>query len=141
MRMASQLDRWPRGFYRVARHEEIESADGAQSDTSDRPKEAANVDLPSRTPPTILAANGPADESRLAAVDRERLTSEAIGVGSFRWISSAELVSIEGASVRGQNLWWWLVATVAACLVIEMTTLAWPIMAASALPPATKFQV
>ena len=41
-------------------------------------------------------------------------------------VAPGELVSIEGAAVRGQNLWWWLVATVAACLVVEMTALALP---------------
>jgi hypothetical protein len=136
-----------RGFYRVAHQDSAPPTNSAQHDASDATNAANNqlVDSPSRTPSTIIAVNGPADESRLATVDRERLAGEAVGVGSFRWISSAELVSIEGAAVRGQNLWWWLVATVAACLVIEMTTLAWPMMRASAVSPAastpTKFQI
>lgn len=132
-----------RGFYRVARQDILAPTDGAKDAASDATNSAndARSNLPSRTPPIILAANGPAEESRLARVDRERLTNEATGIGAFRWISSAELVSIEGASVRGQNLWWWLVATVAACLVIEMTTLAWPMIRATATPTAAKFPV
>jgi hypothetical protein len=77
-------------------------------------------------PFALLSANGPAEESQLAVVDRHRLADEALGRGNFRWIAPGEAVSIEGAGVAGQDLWWWLVVTVASCLVVEMTVLAWP---------------
>ncbi|RIK80697.1 MAG: hypothetical protein DCC68_10520 [Planctomycetota bacterium] len=108
---------YERGFYRLAAQSERGETAEASADEAD--ERAA-------TPATLLAANGPAEESLLAPVDRERLRRETAAIENFRWIASGEQVSIEGASVRGQNLWWWLVATVAACLVVEMTALAWP---------------
>lgn len=115
---------YERGFYRVERMAAsggAASTNGAEADAGDAPQHA--------TPPTLLAANGPAEESQLARADRQRLVDAAAASGKFRWIAPGELVSVEGASVRGQNLWWWLVATVAACLIVEMTALAWPAVA------------
>lgn len=108
---------YERGFYRLAVQPERDETADASAEATD--KRAA-------TPATLVAANGPADESLLASVDRERLRDETAAIETFRWIAPGEQVSIEGASIRGQNLWWWLVATVAACLVAEMTALAWP---------------
>jgi hypothetical protein len=116
---------YERGFYRLERKaDDVDSADGEGSASSTNGPDSS--EMPSTTPSTLLAVNGPADESQLAAVDRQRLVEGAAASGKVRWIAPGELVSIEGASVRGQNLWWWLVATVAACLVVEMTALAWP---------------
>ncbi|MEX2185721.1 MAG: BatA domain-containing protein [Pirellulales bacterium] len=126
---------YERGFYRLERlaKQNTDAETNSKRATASEASRRSNADSqpapppPPRTPPpTLLAANGPAEESQLAAVDRQKLVDGASSSGKFRWIAPGELVSIEGAAVRGQNLWWWLVATVAACLIVEMTALAWP---------------
>jgi hypothetical protein len=121
-----------RGFYRVERQvaNAVVAAAGSANDVDADAADPPDAGSQRTTPPTLLAANGPAEESQLAAADRQRLVDAAAASGKFRWIAPGESISVEGASVRGQNLWWWLVATVAACLAVEMTALAWPALVA-----------
>ncbi len=124
---------YERGFYRLDRHSEERANDdpsNAQDSAGDSTQSLDDVALRA-TPPTLLAVNGSAEESQLAPIDRQKLIDSASSTSKFRWIAPGEAVSIEGAAVRGQNLWWWLVATVAACLIVEMTALAWPGLSAS----------
>jgi hypothetical protein len=117
---------YERGFYQVTRQADGSDATSANGDAELAALLGEDSDDLRGNAATLLSANGPADESLLAVVDRERLANETAGSDKFRWIAPGELVSIEGAAVRGQNLWWWLVATVGACLLVEMTTLALP---------------
>ena len=89
-------------------------------------------DLPSGGPSggaklwsTPIAINGPAEESELAPINQQHLDERLEGV-HYRWISPGEAISLEGAQVRGQNLWWWLALSVLGCLLVEMTMLARP---------------
>jgi hypothetical protein len=117
---------YERGFYRLARHADASDEATANGDPDLAALDGEDSGERRDSATTLLSANGPADESLLTAVDRERLTAETAGNDKFRWVAPGELVSIEGAAVRGQNLWWWLVAAVGVCLVVEMTALALP---------------
>ena len=72
-----------------------------------------------------LALNGPAEESDLTTVSREQL-SELLSNTQYRWIGPGETISVEGAQVWGQNLWWWFALAVLGCLLLEMAALARP---------------
>jgi hypothetical protein len=72
-----------------------------------------------------LAINGPARESELEWFDALALR-ERLGDASFRWIERDEPISLEGAQIRGRNLWKPLVMLVLAGLLLEMLLLARP---------------
>lgn len=86
------------------------------------PSDAARDDAgPRRTFP--LALNGPADESDLAPLPgerQERLEQQA----SLSWLAPGQAISLDGAQLRGQNSWWYLVVVVLMLLGIEMILLA-----------------
>jgi hypothetical protein len=73
-----------------------------------------------------LAVNGPADESQLAAITAGDL-EKRLGQASYRWVPPEAPISLEGAQVRGQDLWRWFMAAVVACLLVELLVLAWPL--------------
>jgi hypothetical protein len=72
-----------------------------------------------------LAINGPARESELEWLDALALR-ERLGDAPFRWIETYEPISLEGAQIRGRNLWKPLVMLVLAGLLLEMLLLAQP---------------
>jgi hypothetical protein len=76
--------------------------------------------------PRVLAVNGPADESQLARVGEADLRDRLGADANVRFVGPGDEISIEGAQVEAQDLWWWLTLVVVGCLALEMTTLAWP---------------
>ena len=75
-----------------------------------------------------LAVNGPARESELATIDPVSL-KERMGDANYRWVGPGEQISLEGAQVRFQDLWKWLIMLVLAGLLAEMLILARPVLA------------
>jgi hypothetical protein len=73
----------------------------------------------------VLAVNGPAAESELRSLDASAL-KERLGESNYRWIGAGEEIGLEGAGVRGQDLWRWLMAAAFVCLLFELAVLAWP---------------
>ena len=71
-----------------------------------------------------LAVNGPADESDLARLSRQR-AEEVEASGRIRWLGAEDEISLAGAQIRGQNFWWYLVLLVLLCLLGELGMLAW----------------
>jgi hypothetical protein len=100
-----------RGTYQIAAHD----PDEADEPTGMAPRwEVA------------LAVNGPAEESQLAAISPEQLEARLTGV-NYRWVPPSAPISLEGAEVRGQDLWRWFMAALVACLLAELVVLAWPV--------------
>jgi hypothetical protein len=86
--------------------------------------------------PLVVAANGPAVESQLGSVGRPALEQSLSGLTHFRWVGPTDEISVEGATVEGQRLWWWLAVAVLACLAVEMAILGWPALRTSREPVA-----
>ena len=76
--------------------------------------------------PMVIAANGPAIESQLGSIGRPAVEQKLAALTNFRWVGPTDEISVEGATVEGQRLWWWLAVTLIACLAAEMSILAWP---------------
>lgn len=72
-----------------------------------------------------LAVNGSELESDLTPVSAVAL-KERLGDAPYRWISGSEEISLEGAAIRGQNFWKWLMFLVLVCLLAEIAVLVWP---------------
>lgn len=72
-----------------------------------------------------LAVNGAEQESALAGVAPQTLLDRP-GMDSVRWIGRGDAIRLDGAQVRGQDLWKWLMGLVLAGLLIEWLVLAWP---------------
>ncbi len=113
-----------RGLYRVAKR---------RGEVATRP--SGDVSPPKGATPTqheeLIAANGPADESRLASIDEAGVAAKLKGPDAtasthFRWVARGEPISLSGAEVWGQDSWWWLVLAVLSCLFVELAVLAWP---------------
>ncbi len=71
--------------------------------------------------------NGDAEESRLSSLPREKFEERASGT-QMGWVGVGEEISLAGATIQGQNWWWYLVMFVFACLLVEMGILAWPVL-------------
>jgi aerotolerance regulator-like protein/VWA domain-containing protein len=97
-----------RGIYRVI---------AERSEATSEPAEDKLWELP-------VAANGPQQESELTPLDRAGLAERTPGA-ELRWIARDEPISLDGAQVRGQNLWKWLMSIVLVCLVVELVVLSW----------------
>jgi hypothetical protein len=131
-----------RGFYRVAirRPEGVGVPVGvpALAGGAGRPPGPPAGRPPKGGTPTrrdeLIAANGSADESRLAAIDEAGAVAKLKGEGPtqtthFRWVARGEPISLTGAEVWGQDSWWWLTLLVLSCLFVELVILAWPAVA------------
>ena len=79
--------------------------------------------LPSWTLP--VAANGPAGASELIYVKADDLR-ERLGDAKWHWVGVGDEISLEGAELWGQQLWWWFILAALALLATEMVVLAWP---------------
>jgi hypothetical protein len=75
-----------------------------------------------------LAVNGPNTESEPATLDEAGL-KQRLGDVSYRWVAPGEAIHLEGAQIRGQNLWKWLIFAVLVLLLVELLVLAWPRLA------------
>ncbi len=131
-----------RGVYRVSLRRPESAADSAgnkpaggdavatvttKSDRSENPVEKNWRD-------ELIAANGPADESKLASIDEAALAQRMkVDAGQtqphFRWVPRGESISLSGAAVWGQDMWWWLILAVLVALLAELLFLAWPTLA------------
>jgi hypothetical protein len=74
-----------------------------------------------------LAVNGPEQESEPAVLDETMLKFRLPGA-TFRWVGRGEAIRLEGGQVSGQDLWKAILLVVLACLLLEMTVLAWPML-------------
>lgn len=77
-----------------------------------------------------LSFNCPPEESELDAFDSLTF-QDRMGEDTFRWLEADEALSVEGARVRGRDLWKWLIGAVLAFLLCEMLLLASPHMKAA----------
>jgi hypothetical protein len=66
-----------------------------------------------------LAVNGPSDESDLKAISELELR-DRLGNVALRWLARGETIKLEGATVRGQEIWKWLMAGALVCLLLEL---------------------
>lgn len=82
---------------------------------------------------TALAFNGPASESEPAYLDESTLR-ERTGDAPIGWVGRGQPISLQGARVRGQDLWKWLLGAVLALLLVEMAVLARPFAAREPTP-------
>ena len=105
---------YQRGVYRVAAYRsQPVSLDSSQA--ADKPL----WEVP-------LAVGGEAEESNLAPLSAAKV-DELSQTANLRFVAPGEEISLAGATIRGQNFWWWLaLAAVLVCLVVEMGILAWP---------------
>lgn len=150
-----------RGFYRVEVRSEDErtatpadpaaspdgSAAGATSGGPDGPPvdgaataSAEPADASAASPASapgsaiVLAMNGPADESDLSRLPRERF-DELAASAPVHWIGRGEEISLAGAQIHGQDSWWYLAAAVLLLLLGELALLAWPAWRAGRTAP------
>ena len=72
-----------------------------------------------------LAVNGPESEAQLESIDPVELRKR-LGNVNFRWVERDEAISLEGAGVSLQHLWFWLLSVAFLGLLVEMLILAWP---------------
>ncbi len=89
---------------------------------------AENEGAPAKLWEVKLAVNGPARESELAVIDAASL-KDRMGDANYRWVGPGEQISLEGAQVRFQDLWKWLILLVLIGFLIEMAILARPVLA------------
>jgi len=91
------------------------SGAAGSSDTTNQKSESA----------ALLAFNCPPEESQLETLDALTFQERA-GIEGYRWLESDETISVEGARIRGRDLWKWLIGAVLVFLPSEMLILAWP---------------
>jgi hypothetical protein len=68
------------------------------------------------------AVNGDPQESDLTALPPESLAG--LLPAGWRWLRGEDPISLAGAGLRGQGLWWWLALSVLLVLLAELTVLA-----------------
>jgi hypothetical protein len=106
---------YQRGSYRVSAYRgQPASVDPSQPAVAEKPV----WEIP-------LVVNGDAEESHLSPLSREKFEERASGT-NLGWVGVGEDISLAGATIQGQNWWWFLVVFVFACLLLEMGILAWP---------------
>jgi hypothetical protein len=59
--------------------------------------------------------------------------SEITAGAPWQWLEAGDEISLAGATIQGQNMWWYLVLAVLILLLTEMLTLAWPLLRAPTL--------
>jgi hypothetical protein len=104
-----------RGVYRVRGHK-----------PSDEPAPTA---LEAVSWEVALAVNGPSEESDLSPIADIAMAKLANEHVSF--VLGNEPIQLLGAASRGQHTWWWLAVAVLALLLVEMSVLLWPSVAAA----------
>ena len=57
------------------------------------------------------------------------------------WVGATDSISVDGVTVRGQDLWMWLAFIVLVLLLVEISVLAWPSIQAQAAAESTADQV
>jgi len=109
-----------RGIYRVA----------ASALQAAKQRDDAEESAGTRLWETLLAVNGPSRESDLTPIGPEEL-KECLAGTACRWIARGEPISLEGARIRGRNLWQWIIGMVLVGLVAELLLVARSAAAAS----------
>jgi Aerotolerance regulator N-terminal/von Willebrand factor type A domain len=71
-----------------------------------------------------LAVNAPAEESELEPLPPVKF-KELAQDSSLKWLEEQEEISLAGATITGQHLWWYGVCAVLFLLLAEMITLTW----------------
>jgi hypothetical protein len=94
---------------------------------------ATRTDSSARLLDVPFAVNGPEQESETALLDENGLR-ERLGAIPFRWVGRGETIRLEGGQVSGQDLWKAILLVVLACLLLEMTVLAWPMLGRERTP-------
>ncbi|HMC11319.1 MAG TPA: hypothetical protein VKH44_08510, partial [Pirellulaceae bacterium] len=106
---------YQRGAYRVSAYRgQAAAVDPSQPAVTDKPV----WEIP-------LVVNGDAEESRLMPLSREKFEERASGT-SLGWVGVGEDISLAGPTKSWETTWWYLIAFVFACLLVEMGILAWP---------------
>ncbi len=100
-----------RGVYRLAAY--------ATSETPQAPRDTKLWE-------TVVAVNGPADESDLKVLEEVDLR-DRLADAQFQWVGEGQTLSFAAASVLGHDLWQWLLAAVLLGLLVELVILAWPL--------------
>jgi len=80
-----------------------------------------------------LSVNGDEAESDLQPLDRKLFDQQNIAE-NLRWVSGQEEISLAGARIRGQEMWWWLALLVFVLLLLELAVIVWPEMIGRAQP-------
>jgi hypothetical protein len=113
-----------RGNYRLLAERSVESAAASGLDPTNRSPSASIMRTAHRERlwQLELAVNGPADESELKAISEIDLR-ERLGDAPVRWLARGEPIRLEGAAIRGQEFWKWLMAGALACLLLELAIL------------------
>jgi hypothetical protein len=112
-----------RGNYRVFADRPRDAATSSKPEPADRPGDTARRGAHAdRLWQLELAVNGPVDESELATVNESELRERLAGAPA-RWVGRGDTIGIEGAAVRGQEFWKWLMAGALACLLLELAIL------------------
>lgn len=74
-----------------------------------------------------LAVNGDPAESDIAPLSAGRFAELAEG-STLKWVEEGDDISLAGATIRGQNLWWYLALAVLILLLAEMAVVGWPML-------------
>ena len=106
---------YQRGAYRVSAYRgQPASVDPSQPAVPEKPV----WEIP-------IVVNGDAEESHLSPLSREKFEERASGT-NLGWVGVGEEIGLAGPTKSGEKTWWYLVAFVFACLLVEMGILAWP---------------
>jgi hypothetical protein len=110
-----------RGQYRLVASRPLEPTSAARSDS---PTGTASAKPPraDRLWRIELAVNGPAGESDLKTAGEADLR-DRLAATPVRWLAHGEPIHLEGAAVRGQEFWKWLMAGALVCLLLELLVL------------------
>jgi hypothetical protein len=73
-----------------------------------------------------VAINGPGRESEPTVLDAQEFARRTGKLDNVKWIGRGERIGLEGARVKGQSLWWWLMLGVLLCLLAELAVMTIP---------------
>ena len=118
-----------RGAYRLSASQIHESRSGASESAN-----AARALQSNRLWQIDMAVNGPSEESDLSSIGEVEL-QQRLGSAAVRWVAKGEPIRLEGATVRGQEFWKWLMAAALVGLFFELVVLARS-HSATASPPS-----
>jgi hypothetical protein len=86
-----------------------------------------------------LSVNGDESESNLEPIDRTVFEKHDVAQ-HLRWVGAQEEISMAGARIRGQDLWWWLALIVFALLLLELAVIVWPVLTDRSRPNSDSVQ-
>jgi hypothetical protein len=126
-----------RGNYRVVADRPRDASTSSKAEPAERAGDSARRGVHTdRLWQLELAVNGPVDESELATVNESEMRERLAGA-PVRWVGRGDVIGMEGAAVRGQEFWKWLMAGALACLLLELAILTFSHVSTRTAPPAT----